>query len=245
MQNAQLISLSRQIALQRQMDVVANNIANMNTTGFKSENMLFEEFVGPVARDNDFIGSDRPVSFVLDWATMHDLSAGAIMQTGNPLDVALQGDGFFAVDTPAGERWTKSGAFQINAEGVLVTLDGNPVMGDGGEIRFDATETDITIGTDGTVSTNAGAKGSIRIVEFTNPQELAREGNNLYSGGTPLPNLGTRAMQGAIEKSNVSGVAEMTEMIRVQRAYQSLASMVQKQDDVQAQAIKRLGSLNA
>jgi flagellar basal-body rod protein FlgF len=245
MQNAQLISLSRQIALQRQMDVVANNIANMNTTGFKAEDMLFEEFVAPIARDNDFIGSDRPVSFVQDWATMHDLSAGAIMQTGNPLDVALQGEGFFAVDTPAGERWTKSGAFQINAEGLLVTLDGNPVMGDGGEIRFDATETDITIGSDGTVSTSAGAKGAIRIVEFANEQELAREGNNLYSGGTPLPNAGTRAVQGALEKSNVSGVAQMTEMIRVQRAYQSLASMVEKQDDIQAQAIKRLGSLNA
>ena len=245
MQNAQLISLSRQIALQRQMDVVANNIANINTTGFKAEDMLFEEFVAPVARDNTFVGNDRPVSFVQDWATMHDLSAGPIMQTGNPLDVALQGEGFFAVDTPAGERWTKSGAFQINAEGLLVTLDGNPVMGDGGEIRFDATETDITIGSDGTVSTNAGAKGSIRIVEFANVQELAREGSNLYSGGTPLPNADTRAVQGALEKSNVSGVSQMTEMIRVQRAYQSLASMIEKQDDIQSQAIKRLGSLNA
>lgn len=245
MQNAQLISLSRQIALQRQMDVVANNIANMNTTGFKAEEMLFEEYVGPVARDNDFIGADQPVSFVQDWATIHDMSPGAIMQTGNPLDVALEGEGFFAVQTPAGERWTRSGAFQVDSEGLLVNLDGYPVMGDGGEIRFDSNETDVMIDSNGAVSTNVGTKGHIRIVEFASPQELAREGDNLYSGGTPLPNQHTRAVQGAIEKSNVSGVGQMTEMIRVQRAYQSLASMMERQDDVRTQAIKRLGSLSA
>jgi flagellar basal-body rod protein FlgF len=245
MENAQLISLSRQIALQRQMDVVANNIANINTTGFKAETMLYEEFVMPVARDKDFALLDQQLSFTQDWATIHDLAPGSIVQTGNPLDVALSGEGFLAVQTPEGERWTRSGALQINAEGTLVNFDGHPVMGDGGEITFDAGETDIMIDSTGNVSTSAGAKGRLKVVEFDNPQELAREGDNLFSGGDPLAAVETRVVQGAIEKSNVSGVGEMTEMIRVQRAYQSIASMMQRQDEIRRTAIQKLGSLNA
>src|SRR5690606_30503416 len=91
-ENAQLISLSRQIALQRQMDVVANNMANINTSGFKAENILFEEYVMPVARNQDFPRLDQPLSYVQDWATLHDLSGGAMVQTGNDLDVGLNGD---------------------------------------------------------------------------------------------------------------------------------------------------------
>jgi flagellar basal-body rod protein FlgF len=245
MENAQLISLSRQIALSRQMDVVANNIANINTTGFKSEALLFEEYVMPVARDRDFRRPDQPLSYVQDWATVHDFAAGSIQQTGNPLDVALQGEGFFAIQTPAGERWTKSGAFQIDASGVLVDLNGNPVLSDGGEITFDANETDITIAPDGTILTNAGSKGQLRIVEFERPQELAREGDNYFSGGNPIAAEETAVMQGAIERSNVSGVGEMAEMIRVQRAYQSLASLMQKQDELRRAAIQRLGDVAA
>ena len=193
MQNAQLISLSRQIALQRQMDVVANNIANINTTGFKAEEMLFEEFVGPVARDNDFIGSDRPVSFVQDWATIHDLSAGAIMQTGNPLDVALEGEGFFAVETPAGERWTKSGAFQINAEAPWSTSTATRCSATAARSRSTPAKP-ISRSTATARCRPAPAPRRLRIVEFANPQELARQGDNLFSGGTP-PATNTRAMQ--------------------------------------------------
>ncbi|ODT68228.1 MAG: flagellar basal-body rod protein FlgF [Pelagibacterium sp. SCN 63-23] len=245
MENAQLIGLSRQIALQRQLDVVANNVANINTTGFKAEQLLFEEYVMPVARDNDFPTLDQPLSYVQDWATIHDLSAGAIMQTGNDFDVALNGEGFFAVQTPAGERWTRAGAFQINNDGTLVDLSGNPVLGNGGPIQFGPEEIGISIAADGAISSSAGAKGQLRIVEFANPQELKREGANLFSGGTPGANVNTRAMQGHVERSNVSGVAEMAEMIRVTRAYESIASLSQKQDDMRRNAIQRLGDTNA
>lgn len=245
MENAQLVSLSRQVALARQMDVVANNMANLNTTGFKAENILFEDYVMPVARDRDFATPDQPLHFVQDWSTVHDMSPGSIEQTGGPLDVALEGEGFLAVQTPAGERWTRAGALQIDANGTLVNFDGYPVLGDGGPISFDSTDTDIMIDSNGAVSTNAGAKGRLRVVEFDDPQVLAREGDNLYSGGTPGPATRTRVVQGAIEKSNVSGVAEMTEMIRVQRAYQSLASMMQRQDEIRSAAIRRLASLSA
>ncbi len=186
MENAQLIGLSRQIALQRQMDVVANNIANINTTGFKSEQLLFEEYLMPVARDRDFRVPDQRLSFTQDWSTVHDMSAGAITQTGNPLDVALQGDGFLVVETPAGQRWTKAGSLQIDATGTLVNLDGHPVLSDAGPVRFAAAETDVTIAQDGTISSSAGLKGRLRLVEFADPQETVREGDNLFSGGTPL-----------------------------------------------------------
>ncbi|MHA6728872.1 flagellar basal-body rod protein FlgF [Devosia sp. A369] len=245
MENAQLISLSRQMALQRQMDVVANNMANINTTGFKGEQILFEEFVMPVARDQNFPRLDQPLSYVQDWATIHDLSGGAMVQTGSEFDVGLNGDGFFAVQTPGGERFTRSGAFQLSANGTLVDLNGNAVLGEGGPIQFGPEETDILIAADGSVSSSVGIKGRLRIVEFDNPQALSREGNNLFSGGVPVAATNTRVMQGFIEKSNVSGVSEMAEMIRVTRAYESAASLAQKQDELRRNAIQRLGDTNA
>lgn len=244
-ENAQLISLSRQIALQRQMDVVANNMANINTTGFKAENLLFEEYVMPVARDQNFPTINQPLSYVQDWATMHDMSGGAMVQTGNELDVALNGEGFFAVQTGAGERWTKSGAFQISNNGTLVNASGNPVLGEGGPIQFGPEETGIQIAADGSVSSSAGPKDRLRLVEFANVQELTREGSNLYAGGTPVAATNTRAMQGFVERSNVSGVSEMAEMIRVTRSYESIASLTQKQDDLRRSAIQRLGDASA
>ena len=244
-ENAQLISLSRQMALQRHMDMVANNIANVNTTGFKAEQLLFEEFKMPIAAHGDFSGDDRTLSYVQDWATIQDFSDGAMVQTDAPLDLAISGDGFFTVQTAAGERWTRGGAFQINNEGTLVDLSGNPVMGDGGQIQFGPEETDSRIGADGSISSTAGAKGRLRIVEFAEVQALVREGNNLMSGGTPIAATNSRVLQGFTEKSNVSGVAEMAEMIRVTRAYESIASLGQKQDDMRRDAIKRLGSVSA
>lgn len=244
-ENAQLISLSRQMALQRHMDMVANNIANINTTGFKAEQLLFEEFKMPVAAHGDFSGEDRTLSYVQDWATVQDFSDGAMVQTGSPLDVAISGDGFFAVQTAGGERWTRSGGFQLNQAGLLVDSSGNPVLGDGGPIQFGPEETDIQIAADGSVSSSQGAKGTLRIVEFEEVQALVREGNNLMSGGTPIPATNSRVLQGFTEKSNVSGVSEMSEMIRVTRAYESIASLSQKQDDMRRDAIKRLGSVSA
>lgn len=244
-ENAQLISLSRQMALQRQMDVVANNMANINTTGFKAENVLFEEYIMPVARDGNFPRMDQPLSYVQDWATIHDLSSGAMVQTGSELDAALNGDGFFTVQTAGGERYTKSGSFQLSANGTLVDLNGNPVLGNGGPIQFGPEETGIQISGDGSVSSSAGAKGTLRIAEFANAQELKREGNNLYSGGVPQAATNTRVMQGFVERSNVSGVSEMAEMIRVTRSYESIAALSQKQDELRRTAIQRLGDTNA
>lgn len=244
--NAQLIGLSRQMALQRQMDVVANNMANINSTGFKAEAILFEEYEMPVARDRTFPTGDQPLSYVQDWATMHDLAEGAITQTDNPLDVALHGNGFFALQTPQGERWTRNGVFQLNQDGILVNQNGHPVQSaNGGQFNFAAEETDITISGDGTVSSSAGLKGQIRVVEFANAQELARAGDTMFSGGEPVAAQNTYVVQGAIERSNVSGISEMTEMMRVTRAYTSLADLMSRQDEMRRTAIQRLGDAQA
>ncbi len=243
MENAQLIGLSRQIALQRQMDVVANNIANPTTTGFKAEQLLFEEYLMPVAKDRDFAFADQRLSYTDSWATIHDMAAGSINETGNPLDVALDGEGFLTVQTPGGERYTRAGSLAIDPTGTLVDLHGNPVLSELGPIHFTATDTDISITADGTIATNDGIKGKLKIVEFADPQAATRDGNNLWAGGDAQAATQTRVVQGAIERSNVSGIAEMTEMIRVQRAYQSAASMQEKQDDMRRSAIQRLGTL--
>jgi flagellar basal-body rod protein FlgF len=243
MENAQLIGLSRQMALQRQMDVVANNIANLNTTGFKAEQLLFEEYLMPVARDRDFAFADQRLSFTDDWTTIHDMTAGAITETGNPLDVALDGEGFLTVQTPQGERYTKAGSMAIDPTGTLVDLMGNPVLSELGPIHFTPAETDISISADGTIASSEGIRGKLKIVEFADPQAATREGNSLWAGGNPQLATQTRVVQGAIEKSNVSGIAGMTEMIRVQRAYESAASMQDRQDEMRRSAIQRLGTL--
>ncbi|MFV2035932.1 MAG: flagellar basal-body rod protein FlgF [Halocynthiibacter sp.] len=245
MENAQLIILSRQVALKDQMSVVANNVANVNTTGFKAQTLLFEEFVMPVAQANSFATPDQTLSYTQDWATMNDFSAGAISQTGNQFDIALRGEGFLAVETPSGERWTRAGALQLDNTGLLVDGNGFPVLSEGGQIRFSPTETDIRFNQDGSIVTNEGSKGVLRIVQFENRQELLREGGNLYSGGTPVPSLETTVQQGALERSNVSGVTAITEMIRVNRSYQAIAQFMQRQDQLRQSAINTLGNLNS
>ena len=245
MENAQLIGLSRQIALRRQMDVVANNIANINTSGFKSEMLLFEEYEMPIARDQEWGITDQFLSYTQDWATIHDYAGGAITQTGNTLDVALQGDGFLTVETPDGERYTRNGELKLDDTGLLVTTGGLPVLSEGGQIRFEPGETDIVFDSSGNILTSIGNKGRLKIVSFDSPQALMRVGDNLFSGELPNMDLQTEVLQGALERSNVAGVTEMATMIRVTRAYQTLSQIMQRQDEMRRSAIQKLGSLSA
>jgi flagellar basal body rod protein FlgF len=164
MENALLIGLSRQTALERQLDVIANNIANVNTAGFKSDNSLFEEYLNTPAHEDNFVGSDRRVSFVQDRGTYRNMSQGSVDRTGNPLDVAIDGSAFLAVQTAGGERYTRDGGLHINAQGQLVTVAGNPVLGNSGPIVFQQTDHDVNIAPDGTVTVieGSGRADSIR-----------------------------------------------------------------------------------
>src|ERR1700687_3820719 len=142
MQNTVLVGLSRQVGLAREMDVAANNIANLNTTGYKVDGSLFEEYLSPGARADE---TGSRVSFVRDRGVWHDMSQGPIEHTGNPLDVAVDGKGFLVVQTPQGERYTRNGSMQSNGNGQLVTSDGYPVLGDGGPISFQPSDRQVSI----------------------------------------------------------------------------------------------------
>src|SRR5690606_3969614 len=156
--------------------------------------------------------ADRRVSFVQDRATWTDMRSGGMQQTGNPLDVAIDGTAFFAVETPRGERYTRNGAFQINAAGELVTSEGYRVLGDAGAIVFQPQDRNITIGRDGAIAVGNDARGRLRLVEFAQTGRLQKDGASTFltpADMAPVPAAESRVVQGAIEKSNVQGVIEM------------------------------------
>ncbi|RAI44934.1 flagellar basal-body rod protein FlgF [Rhodoplanes roseus] len=254
MANAALVGLSSQMALSRELDSIANNIANTNTTGFKSDRVVFQEYLSPVARENRFGGNDRVMRFVEDGASWRDYSQGAIQQTGNPLDVAIDGNAFLVVQTPNGERYTRGGALQINNQGQLVTLDGSPVLGDGGPIVFQQLDRGISITPDGRITAMQGAekmldsqRGRLRLVSFAQPQLLQKEGINLYSApaaaGLQQAGYPNKVVQGAVEKSNVNSVIEMTRMIEITRAYSHISNLLSQHNDLRKSAIERLADV--
>ena len=161
MENTLLVGLSRQMVLERQMDVVANNVANINTNGFKADRSLFEEYLKSGAHEDNFVRSDRRVSFVQDRGTFKDFAAGNTEQTKNPLDVSIDGGGFLAVQTAAGERYTRDGGMQINNQGQLVTAAGNVVLGTSGPIVFQPTDKQINISADGAVTVIEGIRPNV------------------------------------------------------------------------------------
>jgi flagellar basal-body rod protein FlgF len=255
MENTLLIGLSRQTVLRRELDIVANNIANLNTTGFKSDGAVFAEYLQRGAHDGLFAAQDRRMSFVQDRMTWHDMSQGGVQQTGNPLDVAIEGDAFLVVQTPRGERYTRNGALQINAQGQLVTSAGDQVLGDAGPILFSTSDRDVNINPDGTIRVREGAsntdagRGRLRLVAFANSQRLQKDGSSTFmapDGMTPQPPAaGVRIAQGAIEKSNVRSVVEMTRMIELTRAYTEIAGILQQQGELRRNAIDKLAEVPA
>jgi flagellar basal-body rod protein FlgF len=249
MQNALLIGLSRQVALSRELDVVANNIANINTTGYKADGALFEEYLSSAARSGQAQGR---VSYVRDSGTWHDLSAGPIERTGNPLNVAIDGNAFLVVQTARGERYTRNGALQINGTGQLVTSEGDAVLGDAGPIVFQPTDNQVTFSKDGTISVREGTaktdsvRGSLRLVAFESAQQLQKDGSSTFTtagDAQPQPTKASRVIQGSIEKSNVRGVVEMSRMIEITRAYTQLAAILQQQTDQGQQNLNKLAEV--
>jgi len=254
MENALLIGLSRQAVLERQLDVVANNIANVNTAGFKADTSLFEEYLMSGAHEDRFVGSDRRVSYVQDRGTYRDFAQGTSEQTQNPLDVAVSGSGFLVVQTAAGERYTRDGGMQINGQGQLVTASGDPVLGNAGPIVFQSTDHDVNISPDGTVTVVEGngrtdaQRGKLRLVSFTDAQKLLKQGSNLYSageGGVAQADTTSQVHQGYIEKSNVNSVAEMSRMIEVTRAYTQISTLLQQESELHKTAIEKLADVPA
>ena len=253
MENALLVGLSRQMALMHQLDIVANNVANIDTTGYKSDNAMFAQFLTSHASDQQFTGNDRRVDFVQDRASWIDMSPGAIQHTGNPLDVAIDGPGYITVQTPQGQRYTRNGALAIDSTGNLVTGEGYQVVGDGGPITFQSTDHDIVISANGIITVREGnsiqdsQRGRLQLVTFDQPQRLQKDGGSTFTApngvtGNPAP-PSTRVVQGAIEKSNVNGVAEMARMIQITRSYSDIAGILQQQSDERRNALSQLSQV--
>jgi flagellar basal-body rod protein FlgF len=251
MENTTLVGLSRQVALRRELDVIANNLANIGTTGFKAERMLFEEFVMPVARDETFQSADQRVSYVQDRATSHDMTSGAFKETGNPLDLAIDGDAFFVVDANGTPRYQRNGSFQINRDGELVTHEGYKVMGDSGPIRFEPNDTNINIAMDGTITTVSGnttsTRAKLKLARFGDANALTKDSLSTWrtDAAAENPLSTTRVIQGSVEQSNVKTVVQLTRMIDVTRAYTNLASLMKSGDELRQEAIKSLADVQA
>ena len=252
MENPIYIALSRQMVLRRQMEVVANNVANMNTAGFKAQQMLFREHLMEPPGPAPVSGAGLSISMVIDQGTVRDMSAGRLNDTGNPLDIALEGPGYLVVDTVAGPRYTRNGHLSLDLDRQLVDGSGLPVMGDdGGPIVVPDEAAEIMISEDGKVTAigeGAGAipqqVGALRLVEFEEERRLTPLGGGLYATNqAPIDSEATRVIQGSIELSNVQPILEITQMIQVSRQYQSTQSLLQQENERLRSAIQRLGRM--
>jgi flagellar basal-body rod protein FlgF len=236
MSTSTYIALSGQYARQRQMDVLANNIANQSTPGFKGERTMFKEFVARATNGS-------PSSYVDIVGNARDMSQGPLTHTGNPLDIALNGDGFFAVTTAAGTQYTRNGHLQLDSQGEIVTATGDVVQSDGGSaIVVPPGSGDIAISPDGTVSTKQGAIGKIGIVSFADLQSMTASGGGLYSTTQPTqPVTNTKIEQGTIEGSNVQPVLEMTRLMNAARDVTTAKNFADGEHNRIKNAIDRLG----
>lgn len=227
--------------MMREMSTIANNLANMNTTAYKSQSMLFDEYLMPVASEDS---PDKTLSFVQDYGQVRNLADGEMQMTGNPLDIAIAGEGMFKVQTPNGDQYTRNGHLQLDDTGQLVTSNGYPVLTTAGAtLTFANDEKQITIARDGTVTTEAGERGKIALVTFPNLQDMKTTGDNLYTTTqTETPVTAPHMVQGSVEGSNVKSIVEMTNMIDVMRSYESAAKLVDAADNMRRQAISQIGN---
>lgn len=234
MEHAGYTTLSRQSGLAREMQIVANNIANAATTGFRSEGLVFSEYVqqtnhGPSVSVGQ--GNVRNTSF----------EQGTLTKTGGKFDLALEGDGYFLIETPAGERLTRSGAFSPNADGDLVTHSGYRVLDVGGAPVFVPPGAMVAISVDGTLSADGNPLGQIGVVRPVEQSDMVREDGVLFraDSGVELAQ-DARILQGFVENSNVNAVHQLTRMIEIQRAYELGQSFLESEDERVRTALKAM-----
>ena len=245
------MATSGAIYCEQRLDILSNNLANINTTGFKEEKPYFRVTEAPPEvteglLENTLSGEEptSPLWQVLESQTV--FTQGGLRATGSPLDLALDGKGFFSIQTPEGVRYTRNGSFTRNADGELTTHEGLPVLGESGPIQIDEGSR-ITVGEDGNISVNGAQVGTLRIVAFDQPSQLVRLSDGLFAP----PDLGAqettpdnvKVHQGHLELSNVEAVRTMTEIIEVLRGYESYQKVIQQIDETQAKAINDVGQV--
>lgn len=231
MDNGIYVTLARQMALFRDMDVTANNIANANTTGYNSEHILFNSYLTKDINQ----GVKNPLSFADNISTYRNTESGSMTVTGNDLDVAINGDGYFTVETPLGTRYTRAGNFSIDGSGQMVTTEGYPVLDVTGQpFLLPENTTSVQIGALGNVKVNGEDFGTLGVVQFENPKLLQRLSDKLYSSEVaPDPATKYTVAQGTLEGSNVQPVKELTHMIDVSHSVNATAKFIEVMYDLQ------------
>jgi flagellar basal-body rod protein FlgF len=234
MDNGIYVTLARQMSLFRDMDVTANNIANANTTGYNSEHILFNSYLSKDVNQ----GVTNPMSFTDNISTYRNTENGSLSVTGNDLDVAITGDGYFTVDTPLGTRYTRAGNFRIDGGGTLVTPEGYPVLDSTGQpFLLPENTTTIEIGSAGNMKVNGEDFGALGVVQFENPQLLQRLSDRLYASDiSPDPATNYTVAQGTLESSNVQPVKELTRMIGISNSVSTTAKFIEVMYDLQRKA---------
>ena len=230
-----LESVETLVNQEQRLNQVSNNLANVDTPGFKKETVTFDEMLYQANRFRQRVGKGLHIN------TVHQ--QGVVQKTDAPLDLAISGDGFFRVETPAGIRYTRAGNFQRNNEGLLVTADGYPVLGEAGPITITGNKVDVS--RDGRIFID-GVQTNRLAVSTADPQALKKEGENLFrlaEGAAEGEPQNVNILQGHLEKSNVNTVTEMTEMIDLYRAYEGQQKMIRAVDDLDDLAVRRVGSL--
>lgn len=235
------IAASRLVAQQRAMDIVANNLANANTPGFKQQRVQFSDWISRQAGPGVPRGGGG-VDYTQDRGAWRDPQPGALSHTGNMFDLALTGPGYFTVDTSRGTRLTRDGRFGPMPDGTLADSTGNPVLdADGQPLRLPPNATGVSVAADGTVSTDAGRAGKIAVVVPNDPAALLAEGATLMNAPTgTAPVAAPAIVQGALEESNVQAVIELTRMLSDARSFQFVSQYVQAESDRQQSAIDKL-----
>ena len=236
------IILSRLSAQMRAQSLAANNLANADTPGFRATRPVFAEHAA-LQRAGQHPRGGREVDYSWDRASWRDDSQGPITRTGNPLDVALAGEGYFAVDTPRGERFTRAGRFTIGADGRLLDHSGNAVLNEGGNpIAIAPGDTNVEIRGDGSIRSQNGEIGKLRVVRFANNQSLRAEGDRLFdaAGQQPEPVVRPGVVQGAVEGSNVQSVVELTRMMAEVREFQFATQFAEREGERIQTAVERI-----
>ena len=246
MDNTSYIALSRQMALWKQMNIVSNNVANMNTAGYKQDNAVFTSYINQTP-DAAGVGS-APQFFALDFGAFQDFREGAFKNTGNTFDLAIKGDGFFCIETPAGEKYTRKGEFTLNEDGALATTEGDLVMSENDTPLFFAPgETEITISESGDVMTENGFIGRLKIARFADNQKLLKSAgvlfDNVEGNAVMFGSENIRIAQGMVEASNVNAIAEMTNLVKIQRSYDYVQQMIDEEHDRLSNTISTFAEL--
>lgn len=229
------VTLSRQSGLLHQMDAIANNIANLSTSGFRREGVVFSEYVARA-------GDAPSLSIGFGNARVVDLTQAGITRTGGSFDLAIQGDGFFLIDTPQGQQLTRAGAFTPAADGTLVTAQGYPVLDGGGSAIFVPPDArGITVAQDGTLSADGRPLAQIGLWQPIDPLSLQHQSGTMFSASAVEPVDGGHMLQFYLEDSNVDPVTEIATMIAVQRAYQLGQNFLDREDERTRNVISTLG----